>query len=106
MNLLACLVLVLSPLQVAKVVDGDTFGVWNLGIPLEERIRLLGVDAAELRDTLGPAAKAFTTGWIAQGPFRLETCRRDSFGRLLAVVTRGSDTLAADLIHAKLGVAR
>lgn len=105
--LLACLTVLLTPGHVMRTIDGDTFVTYNsVGIPAEERIRLLGVDTPEIRDTLGPAAKAFTAAWLAQGPFTLATCRRDSFGRLLAVVIRGTDTLAVDLIHARLGVAR
>jgi endonuclease YncB( thermonuclease family) len=85
------------------VVDGDTFGVFNVGVTAEERVRLLGVDAAEIRDTLGPAAKGLTAEWLARGPFELHTCKRDSFGRLLAVVHRGTDTLAVRLVEAGLG---
>jgi endonuclease YncB( thermonuclease family) len=106
MTLLACLMLVLTPGYVSRVIDGDTFILYSIGVPAEERVRLLNVDAAEIRDTLGPAAKAFTAGWIAAGPFKVESCKRDSFGRLLADVTRGVDTLAVDLIQAKLGVPR
>lgn len=104
-QLIACLALTISPAQVQRYIDGDTIVLFSVGIPPEERIRLLGVDAAEIRDTLGPAARAFTIEWLSRGPFKLETCRRDSFGRLLAVVTRGTDTLATDLIRARLGVA-
>lgn len=106
MNFLTCLTLLLLPAHVAKIVDGDTFGLFNVGIPAEERVRVLGVDAAEIRDTLGPAARAFTQEWLGRGPFNLHTCRRDSFGRLLGVVWRGTDTLATALINAQLGVAR
>ena len=106
MSLLACLTLLLSPGHVAKVVDGDTFGLFNVGVSPEERVRVLGVDAAEIRDTLGPAARAFTAEWLGRGPFHLRSCQRDSFGRLLGTVWRGTDTLATALIHAKLGVAR
>lgn len=96
----------LTPAHVIRVLDGDTFALYHVGVPAEERVRVLGVDAAELRDTLGAAAKAFTMGWIAAGPFKMETCKRDGFGRLLAVVTRGADTLALELIRARLGVPR
>lgn len=102
--LAACLAMQVVPAQVSRTLDGDTFALWSFGVPAEERVRVLGVDAAEIRDTLGPAAKAFTAAWIAEGPFKLETCKRDGFGRLLAVITRGSDTLAVALIQAKLGV--
>lgn len=104
--MLACLVLLLTPGYVQRTVDGDTFILYSIGVPAEERVRVLGVDAVEIRDTLGPAAKAFTTEWLQRGPFTLETCKRDSFGRLLGVISRSGDTLAVDLINAKLGMAR
>lgn len=106
MNLVACLLLLLTPGYVMRVIDADTFVLYSVGVPAEERVRLLGVDAVEIRDTLGAAAKAFTTEWLSRGPFQLHTCKRDSFGRLLAVVYRGSDTLASSLVRAHLGKPR
>jgi endonuclease YncB( thermonuclease family) len=85
------------------VIDGDTFVLYNVAVPAEDRVRVLGVDAAEIRDTLGPAARAFTTEWLTRGNFRIHTCKRDSFGRLLGTVTRGTDTLATALVNARLG---
>lgn len=101
-----CLTLQVPSAQVSRVLDGDTFGLYAVGVPAEERVRVLGVDAAEIRDSLGPAARAYTVEWLSRGPFMLAACKRDSFGRLLGVVSRGVDTLAVDLIAAKLGVAR
>lgn len=102
-----CLTATLSVGHVSRTVDGDTFGVFTLdGLANEERVRILGVDAVELRDPLGPVARAFTMEWISRGSFKLEACKRDSFGRLLAIITRAADTLAVDLIRARLGVAR
>jgi endonuclease YncB( thermonuclease family) len=102
---LACLIVLLAPGSVARVIDGDTFILYHVGVPPEERVRVLGVNAVELRDTLGPAARTFAIEWLGRGPFALSTCRRDSFGRLLGIVTRGADTLAADLVRARLGTA-
>jgi endonuclease YncB( thermonuclease family) len=100
-----CLSVLLPPTYVARVIDGDTFVLYAAtNVPPEERVRVLGVDAYELRDSLGPAAKTFTTKWLQAGPFTLQGCKRDSFGRLLLTVTRGSDTLAVDLIKNHLGV--
>ena len=102
-KLIACLTIMLSPGHLMRVIDGDTWVLWSVGVPAEERVRVLGVNAAEIRDTLGPAAKAFTEAWLNAGPYEMHTCKRDSFGRLLAVVTRGTDTLAVRLIEARLG---
>ena len=101
-----CITMLVQPPQVKRVVDGDTFILYNVGVTDEERIRLLGVDAAELRDSLGPAARTFTEQWLVRGPFIISGCKRDSFGRILAEVTRGTDTLASELIRLKLGVPR
>src|SRR5213594_778399 len=77
-----------------------------------ERIRVLGVDTPELKggteETRAAALKAkeFTAAWLAQGPVTLATCQLDSFGRVLATVTRGDQNLATLLIQAGLGVPR
>jgi|GEM_PF-5445707 len=104
--MLLCLSLILQPQAVKRTIDGDTFVLYSVGLTDEERVRLLGVDAVELRDSLGPEAKAFTEQWLARGPFKIDGCKRDSFGRILAVVTRGTDTLATALIKAELGAPR
>jgi endonuclease YncB( thermonuclease family) len=54
--LLSCVVLLLTPGHIMRVIDGDTFVLYSVGVPAEERVRVLAVDAAEIRDTLGPAA--------------------------------------------------
>lgn len=100
--LLLCLSLLIWPGAIKRTIDGDTWILWNVGLGGEERVRLLGADAYELRDSLGPAARAFTMEWLARDSSRMTTCNRDSFGRLLAVETRGPDTLAVDLINAHL----
>jgi len=96
-----------------RVIDGDTFDVsasiW-LSLAAVERVRLLGVDAPELKTATleaGLAAKQFTEHWLAQGPIHLTACKRDSFGRLLAKVQneQGED-LAEALIKAGLGISR
>ncbi len=101
-----CLSLLVPPAQVSRVVDGDTFDLFTVGVTPTERVRLLGVDAVELRDARGPEARDSVARWLARGPFLLESCRRDNFGRLLAVVSRGADTLAMDLVRWGLGAPR
>ena len=101
-----CLSLRLFPGHVQPVIDGDTFVLYHVGVSAEERVRVLGVDAWELSQPGGDAARAFTTAWLAQGPFVLNTCKRDSFGRLLATVTRDTTNLAWALIAAGHGVSR
>ncbi len=71
-----------------------------------ERVRVLGVDAWELDDPRGAAARAFTEAWLGRGPITLTACARDHFGRVLAVVTRGGEDLADALVTAGHGVRR
>lgn len=88
-----------------RTIDGDTFvarmEIWPKLYKIET-VRVLGVDTPELK---GPEreraleAKAFTEEWLSRGPFTIEACRRDSFGRLLAKVTRHDSTLAGELIE-------
>jgi Staphylococcus phage endonuclease len=103
--LLFCLIVQLTPAHIARVIDGDTAVLWAFSTPPEERIRILGVDTPERGQPNYVEAARFTAHWLAQGPFTLETCKRDSFGRYLSIVTRGADTLAAALVQAGLGTA-
>lgn len=95
-----------------RVVDGDTFdaklAIW-LNQSAFERVRVLGVDTPEMHGaTLAAAqnAKQFTEAWLRRGDVTLLVCKRDNFGRLLGVVTRGDEYLATELIKAGLGVPR
>lgn len=102
--LLVCIHVTLIPGHVKRVVDGDTAIFYSpMSLGGEVRFRLLGVDAPELRDSLGPEAGDYTREWLSRGPFDFDACKNDSFGRMLAWVYRGSDTLAVDLIHDHLG---
>jgi endonuclease YncB( thermonuclease family) len=71
-----------------------------------ERIRLLAVDAPERGQAGYEAARNFTGAWIARGPFTVAYCARDSFGRLLATVTRDTDDLGDALLKAGHAVPR
>ena len=71
-----------------------------------ERVRLLAVDAPDRGQAGYTAAWNFTQAWVARGPFTVAYCDRDSFGRLLATVTRGTDNLAEALVKAGHAVPR
>lgn len=103
---LICLTLTLQPGHVLRVIDGDTFILYHVGVASEERVRVLGVDTPEMNQVNGPEAKAFTEAWLAKGPFRFMACKRDSFGRYLGNVMRDGDGLAEALIATGLGVKR
>lgn len=105
--LLACLNLQLTPGYVKRIIDGDTFVLYSIGVPPEERVRVLGVNTPELVSHSGlvpDSATIFTRNWLAAGPFTIYACKRDSFGRLLAIVSRDGKTLADTLISSGLGV--
>jgi endonuclease YncB( thermonuclease family) len=98
--------------SVVRVIDGDTFvatgPAWH-GVTVTETVRVLGVDTPEVTGptaAAGLAAKAFAAAWLGAGPVTVATCKRDSFGRALGVVTKGGVTLADALIQAGHGVRR
>ena len=97
--LLLCLSFVLQPEHVKRVIDGDTFILFHVGIPAEERVRLLGVDTPEKGQAGYDAATEFTTAWLKAGPSELTACKRDSFGRLLGGITRGKESLSGALLE-------
>lgn len=80
--------------DVIRVIDGDTF-VADVLLPLDvtlrqQRIRLYGVDAPELREERGPEARDRLEHWLRLQPNVLvELHGRDNFGRVLARVMVG-----------------
>lgn len=100
------------PGRALAVIDGDTFhATLSARVRFLEtvlradqslRVRLLGVDCPEKRDPGGAEATAYTRQWLqahahpevvgAEGaPLWFDGETRDSFGRLLAVVSCGQD---------------
>ena len=83
-----------------RVIDGDTLQIVidaGLNCYRTERIRLLGVNAPEVKGPTRPAglaAAAFVTDWLARVPFDedwpliVQTAKGDAFGRWLARVWR------------------
>ena len=99
--LLICLTATLTPGHVMRVIDGDTFVLYNvIGVTTEEHVRLNGIDTPERGQDKAADATAFTRVWLEGGNFRLISCQRDKYGRLLSTVTRGTSSLAKDLIAA------
>ncbi len=99
--------------RVLDVIDGDTIlvraRIW-IGQEVETRVRLVGVDAPELRGAcahergLAVAARDFVVAALAGGPVRLSDIRHGKYGgRVLArVVTAEGDDLGALLVAAGL----
>lgn len=117
---LFCTTLQLDPTWVLRVIDGDTFLIRNAGITNTEGVRVcqtidgrkavcVNTPESDVADPDGhleaAAATLFTEEWLMAGPFTLAACQRDSFGRLLGVVTRGDSNLGQSLLdsgHATL----
>lgn len=96
-----CMTLDVQPDQVLGNYDGDTFTL-SLGALGEVRIRVEGVDTPERtkKQAGWKEAKDFTAQWLAQGPFKLQTCFVLTLGRLVAIPSRDGSTLADALIAA------
>lgn len=103
-TLLLCLTLTVLPGHVKRVHDGDTYFLYNIGVKNETAVRELGLNAPELRDSLGTVARDSTESWLRRGTYELEACDYDSFGRLLGISHRGGDTLSVWLIRLHLAV--
>lgn len=101
---LFCTTLQLDPSWVVRVKDGDTFVIRNAGITNVEDVRVCCINTPEKKVDGFREATAFTTQWLAAGPFALNVCKRDSFGRLLGTVTRDGQDLADALLDAGLAV--
>lgn len=110
--------------QITNVVDGDTLDVeidLGFGLRKEVRLRLLGVDTAEVygvsKDSdlykTGKRHSAFVQSWVESGekvddsfPFIVKTEKRGKFGRYLATVHRSDGAvLNDDLLETFDGVA-
>lgn len=81
----------LEVINVHAVVDGDTY--WLVVVPdlewtAKHRYRPVGVDTAEVREVLGPAATDFSRWWLAEhaGRLRVRVWKLDGFGRHLCYV--------------------
>lgn len=99
----SCLTMDVHPSQVLGNYDGDTFTL-SLGALGPMKVRVEGVDTPEItkKQPRSEEAKLFTQQWIAQGPFKLNTCFTLTLGRVVGNPSRNGRTLAQDLIAAGL----
>lgn len=91
---------------VKRVIDGDTFVVEN-GTKKGDKVRLIGVDAPETRNTsrkkigyYGEESKVFLTKLLTNKKVRLlaDVGKRDRYGRILAYVYLGKTFVNAELV--------
>ena len=92
------------------MVDGDTVDLdLDLGfsITLRQRVRLIGVDAPELRSkdpaekAKGQESQAFVAQWFQQpGAVLVRTTKEEKYGRMLADCYReGAPSLVTELLE-------
>lgn len=102
-----CTTLSLDPTWLIRVKDGDTFVIRNAGITNSEDVRVCQliegakawcVNTPESGEEGATEATLFTASWLQQGPFTVTACKRDAFGRLLGMVTRGDSNLGQALL--------
>ena len=89
-----------DPGAVRGVMDGDTFGIYLFGAGGIIRIRVLDAWTPEADEPGYEEAKLFTLDWLMRGPFRVTTCGKYTFERIVAVVERNGRTLTQDLEEA------
>ena len=90
------------PGTVTKIHDGDSITVRpDSGKPT--KIRLWGIDCPEYRQAYGKAATEFVRLLLPIGSrVEVEEIDRDRYGRTVAIVSRGGDTVQAALLRAGL----
>src|SRR3989344_6987615 len=84
--------------KVTRVVDGDSFETAD-----SRRIRLLGIDAPELSNCMGPQAKDMLKILLEGKSVRLKDTVKDDYGRLLANVFAGGKFINKEIIASGLG---
>ncbi|MBT9487342.1 MAG: thermonuclease family protein [Rubrivivax sp.] len=80
---------VAAPLQgqVTKLFDGDSFIFQPAGGGKPLEVRLKDIDAPEICQAGGPAARDFLQDYVRDKTVRIETLGKDTYGRTLAVLT-------------------
>jgi len=92
------------PLALIDVLVETWIGFGSRPVLTPERIRVLGVNTPERGQPGFQEASDYSEAWLMKGDVTLSGCARDSFGRVLATVTRGPESLADLLIANLLGV--
>ncbi|MFA6582836.1 MAG: thermonuclease family protein [Elusimicrobiaceae bacterium] len=79
-----------------KVSDGDTIRV--LHDDIEEKIRLYGIDAPELTQKDGEAAKDFMRKMVYEKNVTVHVQEKDRYGRLVSEVTVNGKNLSLEIV--------
>lgn len=98
-HLIAVLVFSATPISVTRVIDGDTVVAIVNG--METRVRLYGIDAPEMGQVYGPAARLrlmMLLGLHAD-KMTVETTGIDRYGRVIGILYDGDRDLNKMLIE-------
>lgn len=96
---------------VTNVVDGDTVDVSidvGFGISISHRIRLYGLNTAEIHSTVleertkAQSAKKYVQDFVALGNITMESFKSDKYGRYLGKLYSGSRCLNDELLSQNL----
>lgn len=85
--------------RVTRVFDGDTLWVRPLAGGRYRKLRLDGVDAPEICQTGGPAARDALASRVLHQVVTVRVRAFDRYGRALAQVSAGGDDMAAVLVR-------
>lgn len=97
--------------NVTNVVDGDTVDVsidLGFGISIAHRIRLYGLNTAEIHSTVleertkAQSAKKYVQDFVALGNITMESFKSDKYGRYLGKLYSGSRCLNDELLSQNL----
>lgn len=83
------------------IADGDTITILDSD-HTQVRVRLYGIDCPEHGQDYGNVARQFTAGFCGGKTLRICKTGKDRYGRTLAFVIAGTDTLNAELLKAGL----
>lgn len=87
-----------SQVRVTRVIDGDTFEIHT-----GDKVRIVGIDAPELREPGGLEAKALLELLILRRLATLLVRGRDFFGRILAEVFVNGRNVGEEMRASGLG---
>jgi len=88
--------------RVTRVSDGDTVWVQPVSGGPYRKLRLVGIDAPEICQSGGEAARAALADRVLQQRVRVEERGSDSYGRGLARIERDGEDLNAWLVRSGL----
>jgi micrococcal nuclease len=85
--------------QVLHISDGDTLWVKPVSDGRRTKVRIEGIDAPELCQLGGPAARAALQGWTQAAPISMTVTGRDQHGRVLARLQSGRTDVGEALVR-------